>query len=543
MYTVGLVFLEMVSVIKGHSKSDLSTHLRKAQEDKSLPILNIQTSPELLYSWLGALQSSSGSRLDGVVELIKELICVEPDKRLKSRETAQRVHKSKLGSCCQQWYDQRANLDNGISAATNLSGEFFSAVFRNVVHYSYSTPATNEQQPDISMLPTSISIHRIKTLEWRLAIESLDGSFWLPATAFHLKQEGNSISIAWSHFNDICKESDGNWGFYFWRGTDPQKTSHRLTITFSSESASEDIRRLKRVLTFTDAKKVIVENDEIRISNTQSVLFRSIHLGEDILSKPPQQSCYESPNPAFFSVQKFSSGWTEYMLYLVPKPLTGIDLDHTKSRLTLSGLESISFEGSERQRDGEPDEVKRIRSRKFVDQQLKMDCDLPTQAFQNHPKNSQHPLLKLITCIANPWTPYAIYSIEEVSALNRRWKNDKLGPAMMVLWDQLPLGSHSHWISLRFTRAPQKSRQWLHGEVSWKLLNRQYTDQAGTKTCDIQLDNCFYLEYLDLARFENAEKGDKVKIRLHSSTDQELEFRHIVNFIQEAEQSMIGGKS
>lgn len=69
-----------------------------------------------------------------------------------------------------------------------------------------------------------------------------------------------------------------------------------------------DVQKLKNILTFTEVEGPNREDKEIRMSNTHSLLFRLIQLGEDVL-KIREPARYGSRTRGFFSVKESNSGW------------------------------------------------------------------------------------------------------------------------------------------------------------------------------------------------------------------------------------------
>lgn len=71
MYTLALVFLEMITVIKEKSKKDLCEHIENAGGSGPLPILTKRCLPEALHSWLDGLPCSGELESDGAIDLVK----------------------------------------------------------------------------------------------------------------------------------------------------------------------------------------------------------------------------------------------------------------------------------------------------------------------------------------------------------------------------------------------------------------------------------------------------------------------------------------
>ncbi|KAI0447218.1 hypothetical protein F4803DRAFT_359494 [Xylaria telfairii] len=283
-----------------------------------------------------------------------------------------------------------------------------------------------------------------------------------------------------------------------------------------------DVQKLKNLLTFTGVQGPNREDKEIRMSNTHSFLFRFIQLGEDIL-KIREPSRYGSRTRAFFNVKESNSGWTDYMLYLVPQGLSGIDMEHPNPRVVLLGLESVNFHGSRRQHDRPPNEAEHVSHRSFADREFEIDLPThpPTSSITTNSGSStgsevsRQPFLEFIAQLADPWAPHSFYLLQQVTCLNGRFSFDeKLGQAMMILWQHLP---GSYWISLRFKAPRQRFRRWLHGKVS-----RLEKYEPGRKRCDIHLENLFYIDTLEMKKFEGPGNGERRLIRLHSFGEQDM---------------------
>ncbi|KAI0447219.1 kinase-like domain-containing protein [Xylaria telfairii] len=222
MYTLGLVFLEMITVIKGKSKKDLCEYIENVGGNGTLPILTNRCLPETLHSWLDGLLCSGELESDAAIDLVKKLIRESPEARLDSVGVVRAIRDARganldWGPCCQPWYEQTMLSDAGTND-TNVFANILDYTLGEIGNNNRSDEQSRPQCPHRNVDSKSLTITREKSLEWRIVV-GIDAdwpiierkiNFWIPATGFRLKaHSGSSISIKWPHFNNLCEERDG----------------------------------------------------------------------------------------------------------------------------------------------------------------------------------------------------------------------------------------------------------------------------------------------------------------------------------------------
>ncbi|KAI0473910.1 kinase-like domain-containing protein [Xylariaceae sp. FL0804] len=253
LYALGLVFLELITVIKGRSREDLESHLKTNSPELSnynndkkafyqkhrnfIPILGNACSNSTLLQWLNRLRSTPAVISDLAIDWVQSLLSSDPSSRWNIEVLLVRIKKVEdlaydplfwRLDCCSDLFAAEGN----VQAACNSRNE--KVLFkRKILGYGYSYKVDPELEPQESSddkggsEPSTLGIIQTSSFERRLVITgNASSSFppefdvykWLTLVGIRLRRSKlTNVTMEWCDCKQLLKESDHNYGEEYWR--------------------------------------------------------------------------------------------------------------------------------------------------------------------------------------------------------------------------------------------------------------------------------------------------------------------------------------
>ncbi|KAJ4352207.1 uncharacterized protein N0V89_007554 [Didymosphaeria variabile] len=300
VWSLGCVFLEIISVVKGYPMEEFNSFLLDASDHQSEK--GLWCALDAMTAWLEEIRSEKNDSADDVpLGWIMTMIRPEKEHRIKASELVEMIVKCSselegpdlyIGPCCTR--PDSVALPDSVDSPT-LNAPSFQGLERHILNTTYAS--TPDNIPFDSSVPTiqtcakcEVGEDRIQIYEtyrtrpensststmpmlwWstrRLVISYVSGqpkmrhcsSFWLPLADIQCKLAENTVTLKWSDCNQMTERMSGNYSTHYDWIYNPSSTNNSIQVRFNT---SEDARR------FVDIVRLPYEDGET-ISNGRQI--------------------------------------------------------------------------------------------------------------------------------------------------------------------------------------------------------------------------------------------------------------------------------